>query len=379
MSNPVIVLVAASLGIGQIAPPAPPPPPPPLPPIVTAHGGAPRPEPHLLRWMPGPVRCADRAVEGAPIRRPLNTLFYGDREPAPLTLRFEIAADGRPMSIARDGPPFVMGADDLLPAFSASRFPAGARTGCTVTYRPERVPLGEAPVADLVSYTISPRSGRLPRSGWDRIRQPGTCTDLPRPAALLRAMPDFPKIAGTPGVQDWSLVAYDTDTAGKPVKVRVAESTGNRALDAAAVKAMRASRFSQGARTGCIYPYWRAAESLPAPPIPDNVAAPAATCPEGRDWQTPPTLTFPEPYGRRRIEGWAVVRYDVAPWGEIGNVSVVAAQPTADFGRQAERVVRSARFRPSAAGRSGCTDRVLFKMPPADTPPPEVEEAIGIY
>lgn len=375
MTSPVIfVVVAGSMTIGQIAPPAPP-----LPPIVTSHHGPPQVSQRLLRWMPGAVRCAGGVVEATVIRRPLNTLFYGDRVPDALTLSFEIDVNGRPLSITRDGPPFAMGADDLLPAFSASRFPAGAQTGCTVTFRPEPTALGEAPVADLVSYTISPRSGRLPRAGWDRIRPQGNCSDEPRPRPLLRAMPDFPKIEATPGVQDWSLVAYDTDAAGRPVRVRIAESTGNRALDAASLKAMRTSRFSGGARTGCVYPYWRAAEILPAPPAPEGIATLAPTCPDGRDWQTPPKLNFPEPYGRRRIEGWAVVRYDVAPWGEIGNLSVVAAQPTADFGRQAIQVVGSARFKPSASGRSGCIDRVSFKMPPDDAPPAEADRAIELY
>ena len=34
----------------------------------------------------------------------------------------------------------------------------------------------------------------------------------------------------------------------------------------------------------------------------------------------------------RAIEGWAVIAFDVAPWGGTGNVRVVASEPAADFG-----------------------------------------------
>ncbi|WP_315760959.1 TonB family protein [Sphingomonas sp. Y38-1Y] len=248
-----------------------------------------------------------------------------------------------------------------------------------MTYSPQQSPLDEAPVEDLVSYTISPRTGRLPQAGWNRLRPEGNCADRPRPAALTRVMPDFPKVAATPGVQDWSLVAYDTDRSGKPINVRSSMGTGNRALDAAAIKAMRASRFSGGARTGCVYPYWRSAGTLAAPPMREAIADSPPSCPDGRDWTQPPTLRFPEPYRRRRIEGWAIVRYDVAPWGQIGNASVIEAQPTADFGRQATQILSQARLAPSAQGRTGCVDRVKFVMAPTDAPPADADDAARFY
>lgn len=382
MSNPVIFVAATALALGQAAPSMPPAPPAPSlpPPIVEGPGNIVLPS-TMLRWMPGAVQCADGPVAADPIRRPGNTLRY-TQIPAPLqpaTLRFRITADGRPLSIEPATESQLYRPDDLMPALAASRFPARARTDCSVTYTPVQTPLAEVPVADLVSYTMNPRSGRLPRIGWDRIRPAGTCADAPRPAALVRVMPDFPKVAGTPGVRDWSLIAYDTDARGKPVNVRAVDGTSNRALDAAAIRAMRASRFSGGARTGCIYPYWRAPDTLPAPPVPAGMGAPPPTCPDGRDWAKAPTLTFPEPYGRRRIEGWAVVRYDVAPWGEIGNPTVVAAEPTAEFGQQAVRILRGARLKPSAQGQSGCIDRVRFVMAPTDTPPADPDDAARFY
>lgn len=63
--------------------------------------------------------------------------------------------------------------------------------------------------------------------------------------------------------------------------------------------------------------------------------------------------------------------YDVAPWGEIGNVKVLAAQPSEDFGGQAVRMMQNAEVKTSGRGMTGCVDRVRFAM---DSPRPEPEE-----
>ncbi len=169
---------------------------------------------------------------------------------------------------------------------------------------------------------------------------------------LLRAFPDFAKVAGTPGVKDWSLIGFDTDAGGVPVRMRTLHTTGNAALDAAAAKAVGESRFTGGARTDCLYPYWKAAEKLPAPPIPDEEALrpEGSVCASKPEWNSRPVLVFPEPWRRRAIEGWAVVSYDVAPWGAVGNARVLASQPSEDFGRQAMSIVQSGRVAASAQG-----------------------------
>jgi hypothetical protein len=93
--------------------------------------------------------------------------------------------------------------DVLAPALAASRFAAGGkRTGCTITYTPRVTPLGQAPVADLIAYSLSPESGPLPQEGWARTRREGKCDTRPVPQPLLRALPDFRKLPATPGVKD---------------------------------------------------------------------------------------------------------------------------------------------------------------------------------
>ncbi|RYD43271.1 MAG: TonB family protein [Sphingomonadales bacterium] len=159
-----------------------------------------------------------------------------------------------------------------------------------------------------------------------------------------------------------------TDTAGRPVDVRIAHGTGNDELDAAAIEAIRVSRFTGGARTGCLYPYWRSAGKLPAPerPAEEQMRPADAVCPAKVEWTTRPNNSYPPAYRKRAVEGWAIVSFDTAPWGEVGNVKVLDAQPSADFGSQAMNIIRSGRVTPSAQGASGCVETVKFIMPADD-------------
>lgn len=321
----------------------------------------------LLAWQPGEIRCDGQAITDATMRRPDLALAATDPQRVrSIAYRFAVDDTGRPHSITREGDAFVPFAQDIGPALAASRFPAGAkRAACTVRYTPQFDPLARAPIADLAAYSIFPAGPKLPKAGWDRLGAVGNCRDRPRPAPLLRAFPDFSKVAATPGVRDWSLVAFDTDADGRPVDARVAHGTGNADLDAAAVDAVRASRFTGGARTGCLYPYWRAAGRLTAPDKPDeDQIRPADTrCPAKVEWATRPNSSYPPAYRQRAIEGWAILSFDAAPWGEIGNIKVLDAQPSADFGQQAIQILRSGRVAPSAQGATGCVETVKFKMP----------------
>ena len=333
----------------------------------------------LIGWTPGEVRCGADPVLGQPIRRPWNVLSWGTpTSPDRVTYRFAIDATGRPMSITRDAPGFVAFAEDTAPALAASRFaPDAARQGCTVTFARWSSGLGQADVVELMSYTIHSTSGPLPKEGWDRIRSAaGSCFDMPYPQPLIRHLPDFRALPATPGVQSWSMIAYDLDTRGKPVRPRVFSGTGNAALDKASLAAIRASRFTKGARTGCFYPFHRAPMKMEAPAMPPalhDAKVDGSTCPDQHGWANPPQLRFPEPWRRRSIEGWAVVSYDVATWGELGNMKVVAAEPSSEFGDQAMAVLRSARFAPSPQGHVGCVDRVKFVMGPENMPPADAD------
>ncbi len=57
-----------------------------------------------------------------------------------------------------------------------------------------------------------------------------------------------------------------------------------------------------------------------------------------------------------------MIGYDVAPWGQTGNWSVIASEPSADFGQAALNAVRLAVKGESPQGASGCLTLVRFKI-----------------
>lgn len=328
----------------------------------------------LIQWEPGDIRCDGKVVTAERSRRPWNQLgWVADKAPRTLTLGFAIDPTGRPVSITRQTKDYVPASDDVAPAFAASRFAAQApQRDCSVIYRMRAVPVAQADIPELISYSVHPLSGPLPEEGWARIRSVGgNCLQDPRSEPLLRAYPDYAAIPATPGAPEWAMVRYDLDAAGKVRAPAILIGTGNRALEAAAVKAMRHARFTRGARTGCLNPYWRVAAKLPAPAMPEAIRTTkieGGNCPDEHGWAVAPQLRFPEAYRRRSIEGWALVSYDVAPWGETGNLKVLASEPSDDFGAQALSMIRAARLPASKQGFTGCVDRVRFNMGPQRSP-----------
>jgi TonB family protein len=351
---------------------------PPPPPVFAPHA-APS-ERAMLAWMPGEVRCGGEAISATMMRRPLVTLAWPyQNQPASVGYRFRIDETGRPLSIKRSDSVHIPQTDDIAPSLAAARFDRGAaRADCEITYAQRRTSLETAPIEDLISYSLNPIAGDLPKAGWDRIKPVGTtCLDAPRPQPLTQVFPDFNKVASTPGVRDWSMVAYDQDTDGKPTNVRIDHGTRNAALNTASVEAIKDSTYSGGARIGCRYPYWRAPGRMAAPPTPDpETLRPAgSTCPTNGDWATRPALVYPEAYRRRSIEGVAIIAFDVASWGETGNFRVLASEPSEAFGQQAISMIRAAKKAPSQMGQVGCIERLRFVMAQADTevpngPPP---------
>lgn len=365
MSHPALAvvmavpIVLATQAVQLVAPPAPP-----LPPIT----GPPapfRPQPTLVSWAAGPVTCEGKDVGPELIPEPLSSLdtpFPGRPPDQSARFDFSVDATGRTVDVAPASDRYVPGGADLAPALTAARFPAGrAMRNCSVAFERRAKAIEMAPLRDLIAYTVFP-SSRPSEAVWNRIRPAGSTCFKNLPAPLTRVFPDFDKIPQAPGTLGWTLVGYDIDSRGRTAKVRTAASTGNAALNRATTAAMRRSTFASGARTGCLYPYWRRGEPLPAPEAPPTGGYKPAgsTCPDGGEWLRRPVLSYPEPFRRRGVEGWAIVAYDVAPWGELGNMRVLAAQPAKAFGGAALGVMRSAARPPSASGYTGCVDRVRF-------------------
>lgn len=331
----------------------------------------------IVDFVPGAVACDGGAAVPVAAERPFPVRAEGPdgARPVPMTVTFRIDAEGRPLGIARGSGMFAVPhlyhpSEDVLPAFAAWRFAAGQpRTGCRMRFEPVAVPALEAPLALLRRYYVAPHQRGADAAALFRRLHPidTDCVGTGAPRVRLRAFPDFDAIPQAPGTWSYSMTGFDIDRSGKPVRVRLTESGGNAALDRQSVAAVKRSRFAPEARQGCTYPYWRrATQPLSAPAMPDKTRfVPAeAQCPESdTGWTTMPKLRFPAGFERRRIEGWALIGYDVAPWGATGNVRVLAAEPAAAFGEQADRIIQSARQAASPTGRSGCVDLVRFVMP----------------
>lgn len=324
----------------------------------------------MIGWRTGPVSCAGSPVVPSAMPTPLERYGWISAEGVPtksITLTFDIDRAGRPHAIKRSGPTYVLYGDDLDATLATASFAPGAeRTGCTVTYDLDVAAIDAAPIERLIAYSLFPVGQRLPQAGFDRVRRAAsansTCGD-PALAVRRRIYPDFKAIPQAPATRSWSMISFDIDAQGKPVKARVFRSTGNAALDRASVKAVADSRFEPGVRRGCVYPYWRAGPTLAAPAIPDALAERAdATCPATAPWKTHPVLRYPDAYRRQGVEGWGIVAYDVAPWGQTGNLRVVASEPSAAFGAAAMETVRAATKEASPQGYSNCVTRVRFVL-----------------
>lgn len=348
-----------ALAVVQAAPPVPPPPPITL--RVEPAGVAT--DEWFYSYEVGQVTCGAEPVRPVDLLMPYPSSLRRNVEALPFTLEFAIDETGRPQSIRMAGEARLALYDrDVMPSLRASRFAvAGATTDCRVTYTPKVKPMADATLQEVALLGVVPRE-RMSRANWERLGG-GDCVARGFPPRLLKGFPDYRRVEGREGAREWNYVRFDIDAQGRPANVRIAYSSGDAALEEQGVNAVRQDRFTEGPRTGCIVSWWKNPQIVPAPPRPDSREfAENKACEIDDRWAVEPNLVFPAQYQRRAVEGWAVVRYDVAPWGEIGEVEVLAAQPSADFGEAAMNVVRRARFKPLEQGLTGCVDRVFFRM-----------------
>ncbi len=334
------------------------------------------PQQALHIWTAGEVRCAGQAVPVVSMPRPMPRMGWTRNDPQPAVIyRFGIDETGRTVSIAQYPSAIAYLADDLAPTLAATRFaPGTVRGDCTVAFSRTVAPLTAAAPDDLIAYSLGSIDGRLPRAAYDRMFAPGsTCVGAPYPGVRMRAYPDYARLPAIPGERGWSMVEFDISARGRPVRARTVAGTGEPALDRASLKAVQASRFADGMRVGCRYPYRQRPGIVAAPPMPPAPATtPESRCPVA--WAKPPILRYPPAYNRRSIEGWAIVAFDVAPWGETGNIRVVESQPTADFGAAATLLIRDAR-KVASTGAIGCTERVRYRIRPQGEPVADQSDA----
>jgi TonB family protein len=338
----------------------------------------------LIVLRPGAVTCG--GVTEEPVHRelpiPEAQTVYSKQAAHPLTLAFSIDARGRAIDIHEisERQPNWVESDDAAPSLAASQFAAGpVRTRCTVSYSVDALSAAEVPLEDAYRAYAAGRGHSREMFPFYQRTIPAGADCEPFPHYRVRVYPRFDEIERPAGIASWSMIAFDTDARGRTRNVRVLGEGGNAALADETADAMRSSRFVPGAHRGCVTRFWSfpGVSLLPPPAAPtSDYRAPDAQCDGLADeWASMPPLRFPEAFRRRSIEGWAIVRFDVAPWGETGNVEVVAAEPAEAFGDRATQIVRGARKPPSSRGFSGCVEKVSFKIgrPPGPRSSPEEE------
>ncbi|PZT90439.1 MAG: hypothetical protein DI637_03795 [Citromicrobium sp.] len=320
----------------------------------------------LVMHFPGPVQCENAGdPEVVELARPMNVLGpNGADQREPVTMIFAIDENGRTISIAPDQEANRFHTDDFSAALAASRFASSSpRTNCRISYTAKFAPFADAPLAELVSYDITANNQSLPRNAWQRIYGQGNCMEAPIVEPLSVAHPDLDKIPGKRGSRDWTMASFDIEADGRTRNVRVVAGTGNAALDTATIEAVARSRYrGRLPRHGCSIPYWRNADILPAPSTFSDLPSTSDAACEYVRWDREPVLHYPMEFERRLIEGWAIVRYSYAPWGEISDVEVVDAQPSSVFGDAAKAMLMRAKRSRSEFGASGCYQRVDYRM-----------------
>lgn len=353
------------------------------PPPVSVRGGAMAGQAQVLQIPTAEATCGDAPVQ-AVYAEPLRIEAVGQARPkSAVTLAFAIAADGR----TRDIRPAPASADPIAEivvsshdvsteaeqaALAVWRFPAEARSDCRLTVRYAAAPIGSADKDALLRYFALTRgqnptrdavSARLGGRGGDcggarrRERRPRT---LQYPDLKIgRAIP--------PGGTAWSVARWDLDAQGRPQAVETLGSSGDAAFDAETRRAVSASLMEEGAPLkGCVASFYRRGPSLPAPAMPSRPDDPLQTCPaevSARFQASNGRETYPRAFVERGVEGWAVVRFDLATWGQVGNVAVVEAQPAAAFGDSGRRTVQSARITPSFDPAVRCVIPVRYRTP----------------
>lgn len=338
----------------------------PAPPVINIPAPVPvAREQSVAMLKPTGARCSDGALDISAAQRPAVQLLWSRNQAteAPIVLSFRIDEDGRVLGLKRE--PNGYGAfPDLSPSLAASRFPkATPRNSCSISYSREQTSMADAQTYDLIAYSLR-ASSRPPKELFDRLQPEGSDCYPKRPAVLLQAYPEFDKIPATAGRMDWSMVKFDVDGNGKPMAIGIHATSGNKALDKASTDAIAKSRYAKGAKKGCLYPYWRAAGPVTAPESPEIAAyrGNEGKCPVEVEWKSKPALVYPDNFQRRGVEGWAIVAFDVAPWGATGNVKLVSAEPAAEFGEAALNIVRAATVAGSEQGYSGCFEKVRYVM-----------------
>jgi hypothetical protein len=352
-------------------------PPPALAPAIVPEGST----ASIVRYRAGTALCGAAAQKVLLGEEPIPRLLWsapGETGSAwTVPLRFRVDRSGRPHRIDRvsSGPPAV-DERDVPGAFAAWRFaPGRERADCEISFRAEPVSLDSVEPETLHRYLVLRRI--LPDTSTDggrafrRIQPSGkVCADGGFAAERSVAYPDWRAMRVPAGTFAFSHLRGDVKADGVPENVRVIASSGNGEMDGRSVDAVNRSRFPGAERRDCLFFYivWHNRPlAAPAQPAITAFRDSEGACPDSPAWARPPQSAYPPAFKVRRIEGWAIVRYDLSPAGAVLDPTVLAAEPASTFGEAALNGLAKAVGRPSATGYRGCVEPVEFRLPPEES------------
>jgi TonB family protein len=165
-----------------------------------------------------------------------------------------------------------------------------------------------------------------------------------------------------PGVRSWVVVQYDIGPDGHARHVQIAASSGAADLDARAVEAATRNVFAPQAKQACVARYYDRPGIVPAPPIAKDARSEPSQCAANVKLDFGTLDFYPKAFADREIEGYALMQFDVAPWGGLGEVQVLKSEPAAAFGQAAQNLMRLGKAAPGQ-GLRGCVVPIRFKIP----------------
>lgn len=330
---------------------------------------------------PAQVTCGDRTVrlvEGGPapsrtwqpwippVSRAGQPGYVPPKPPTSETYTFSVDAHGQVLDLKRAPGVVSWGADDQLAVLAGWRFaPGAAATGCQVDLAITYTPIARASPAKLFQFLADRNGGAL---GPVRRALGGDCVTEARRRPKLVAYPDLRPFDERTADPAWAGLFYDIDADGAVRNVQVAAQHGEAAFADAAASAVAEARFFPGAaRKGCLATFKAQPKVTEAPPRPkgETFERPTDDCKVTREaLNIPENKMFPPAYAKRRVGGWAILRFDVAPWGQVGAVEVLASQPSSSFGDAAQMVLSSARPAPPPTGYRGCIVPIIYTTTP---------------
>ncbi|MBO9545758.1 TonB family protein [Caulobacter sp.] len=350
--------------------------------IAPPPGGSTAPA-QLVAFVPPPAQIAcgqgsARLIEGAavpprywqPYIPPVAATGLTPYAPPPLAssevYTFSVDTEGHVTDLKRTPSANVTipwAIDDQTAIIASWRFaPGAAASNCSIDLAPTATPLNQASPARLFETMAT-----APRSPWPGIRKVlgGDCDSRRRPQMIV--YPDLRAFDDKSVDPAWAGLRYDIDANGVVRNVKVAAQHGEAAFADTAASAVAEARYFPGpARTGCFVIFTATPKATPAParPTGESFERPQDACKITQaQLNLPETKMYPPAFGKRRVAGWAMLRFDVAPWGQVGAVEVLAAQPSEIFGNYARNMLNGARPTAPPTGYRGCVVPIVFAIP----------------